>query len=257
MTKWLKKLLTRFSFNFLRSQPNRYHRQAPEIVHTRVLPYSSYSPWINDREFQAAYEMVKTHTLVDIYRLYELWSLARQLDDLSGDFLEVGVWRGGSGCLLALAGKNHSRRTFLADTFAGVVKTGARDTAYVGGEHADTGEEVVHELLRRCGVEAQVEVLKGIFPEQNAERLGQRKLALVHIDVDAYESAKDVLNWSLPRLQRGGVVVFDDYGFFGCEGVTRLVNEFVAEQRGFRFLHNLNGHAVLIKLEESDACSAT
>lgn len=100
-------------------------------------------------------------------------------------------------------------------------------------------------------------MLKGIFPEQNAERLGQRKLALVHIDVDAYESAKDVLNWSLPRLQRGGVVVFDDYGFFGCEGVTRLVNEFVANNRGFRFLHNLNGHAVLIKLKENDECPAT
>lgn len=142
MNKWLKKLLTRFSYSFLRSQPDRYHRQAPEIVHTYVLPYSSYSPWVNDPEFQAAYAMVKTHTLVDIYRLYELWSLVRQLDDIEGDFLEVGVWRGGSGCLLALAGKVQKRRTFLADTFSGVVKTGARDTAYVGGEHADTGENL-------------------------------------------------------------------------------------------------------------------
>ncbi|WP_234084921.1 TylF/MycF/NovP-related O-methyltransferase [Azonexus sp. R2A61] len=256
MNKWLKKRLTKFSYDFLRSQAPWHHRQAPEIVHTHVLPYASYSPWSNDPAFQAAYEQVKTHTLVDAFRLYELWTLARQLEDVRGDFLEVGVWRGGSGCLLALIGKTQNRRTFLADTFSGVVKTGARDTSYVGGEHADTGEDVVHDLMKRCDVQDHAEILKGIFPETNAEKIERRKLALVHIDVDAYESAKDVLNWTLHRLQRGGVVVFDDYGFFGCEGVTRLVNEFIAHNSDFRFVHNLNGHAILIKLKDSDERAA-
>ncbi|MNC63802.1 hypothetical protein D3C75_1139530 [compost metagenome] len=71
---------------------------------------------------------------------------------------------------------------------------------------------------------------------------------MLHIDVDVYESARDVLNWALPRLVPGAVVVFDDYGFFGCEGVTRLVNDFIVENPDFRFLHNLNGHAVLVRV---------
>ncbi len=43
------------------------------------------------------------------------------------------------------------------------------------------------------------------------------------------------------------MVVFDDYGFFGCEGVTQAVDELVAQREDVTFIYNLNGHAVLIK----------
>jgi len=203
-------------------------------------------PWVNDAEFLAAHARVCEHTLVDLYRLYELWQLARQLDGVEGDFLEVGVWRGGSGCLLGLASRRADRRISLADTFTGVVKVGDQDTRYRGGEHADTAVERVQALLQNNGLE-HIQVLVGMFPECNAERVGD-KLALLHIDVDVYESARDILYWALPRLVCGAVVVFDDYGFHGCEGVTRMVNEFVADNSDFRFLHNLNGHAVLVRV---------
>ena len=162
------------------------------------------------------------------------------------------MWRGGSGCLLAMASRRPGRQVFLADTFSGVVKAGTLDTRYRGGEHADTDVRLVRALADQCGVAEQIQLLEGMFPEQNAERV-EGKLALLHIDVDVYESARDVLYWSLPRLVAGSLVVFDDYGFFGCEGVTRLVNEFVAEHRDFRFVHNLNGHAVLIRIAAGDA----
>lgn len=249
MSIWLKRSLTRLSYGYLRSQPTWAHPRSPEIVHTRVLPYCSYAPWANDVRFLNIYEAVKKHTLVDIYRLYELWNLAAQLESIEGDFLEVGVWRGGSGCLLAMADQRQGRKVFLADTFTGVVKAGAHDTNYSGGEHADTVGDLVVELAERCQVADKVCVLVGMFPESNAELVSD-KLALVHIDVDVFESARDVLLWAAPRLVRGGVVVFDDYGFYGCEGVTRMVNEFVAENLGYRFLHNLNGHAVQIKVAD-------
>lgn len=247
MKAWLKRRLTGVCYRYLRSQPDWTHPQSPNIRHARVLPYATYAPWLNDQAFQAAHARVVQHTLVDVYRLYELWHLARQLDGVEGDFLEVGVWRGGSGCMLALAGQDRNRQVFLADTFTGVVKAGDRDTNYVGGEHADTQTDTVLTLAQRCGVDTQVNVLVGMFPEQNAEQVGQQ-LALVHIDVDVYESARDVLQWALPRLTPGAVVIFDDYGFHGCEGVTRLVNEVTVGSRDLRFVHNLNGHAVLIRV---------
>jgi O-methyltransferase len=247
MASWLKRKLTGYSYRFLRGTASWAHPKSEEIRHERLLPYASYAPWCNDEPFIKALRLVEQNTLVDRYRLYELWSLARQLDEVDGDFLEVGVWRGGSGCLLALASQRPSRRVYLADTFAGVVKAGERDTRYSGGEHSDTDIEMVRSLIERSGLSHLVEPLQGMFPEQNADRVGER-LALLHIDVDVYESARAVLEWALPRLQTGSVVVFDDYGFFGCEGVTRLVNAFVAQNRDFRFVHNLNGHAVLIRV---------
>jgi O-methyltransferase len=62
-----------------------------------------------------------------------------------------------------------------------------------------------------------------------------------------YESAKQVTEWVWPRLASGGVIVYDDYGFPTCEGVTNLVNEHL-QGRGALTLHNLNGHAVVVKL---------
>ena len=44
----------------------------------------------------------------------------------------------------------------------------------------------------------------------------------------------------------GGVVVFDDYGFYECEGVAHFVNE-TATRSDLLYVHNLNGHALLVK----------
>ena len=72
------------------------------------------------------------------------------------------------------------------------------------------------------------------------------KLSMVHIDVDVYSSAKAVWDWVQPYLSIGSVVVFDDFGFISCSGVTKFVNE-IRESPSYFYLHNLNGHAVFIK----------
>jgi len=89
-------------------------------------------------------------------------------------------------------------------------------------------------------------LLQGIFPEQTADRIHARKFRFCHIDVDVYRSAKDVCEWLWPRLVPGGLVVFDDYGMRGTEGVQRFVNEWRGG-KDLTFLYNLNGHAIFIK----------
>jgi O-methyltransferase len=216
------------------------------FTYERIHPLASYAPWRSDEDFQLALESVRDHTLVDEYRLFELWSLVRAAADMGGDILEVGVWRGGSGALLARAAQcaRSEARVFLCDTFQGVVKASSRDSTYRGGEHATTRASV-DELLTRLELD-RVVVLEGVFPDETASALGDVELQLCHIDVDVYESARSILEWAWPRLLRGGVVVFDDYGFSGCDGVTRLVNE-IAGTPDRVFVHNLNGHGLLIK----------
>ena len=214
--------------------------------HRTVTPYATYSPWIGDLDFQAVFNQIKNHTLVDIYRCYELWTLAKQTSDVEGDILEVGVWRGGTGAILAQATKNISgKKVFLADTFSGVVKAGTNDTRYQGGEHADTSVAIVEELLAGLSL-SNTQILQGIFPEESHGRI-PGKIAMLHCDVDVYQSSKDIVEWCLPRLSPGSILVFDDFGFAGCEGVTTYCEEF-RQVKGFRFLHNLNGHAVFIKV---------
>lgn len=228
------------------SRAERRDPRAPEIVYTRLAPYAAYAPWLSDRDFQDVYGRIESHTLVDVYRCYELWSLARQVRSVPGDLLEVGVWRGGTGALLAKAVADTGKKVYLADTYSGVVKAGDMDTRYVGGEHADTSEELVRSLLSSMGL-TNAETLRGMFPEDTASRV-PGPISLLHVDVDVYSSGKDTVEWALPRLGSGSAIVFDDYGFEGCQGITRLVEEFRSTLTGFRFVYNLNGHAVFVKL---------
>ena len=215
--------------------------EAPSISHTKVAPFATYSPWNNDAEFYAAYSAIRDNTLVDLYRCYELWSLVKQVANVEGVVLEVGVWRGGTGALLA---KATGKVVFLADTFTGVVKAGNKDTRYKGGEHSDTSVDIVIALLKSTNSGAIL--LEGIFPDETAHLIDS-KIAFLHCDVDVYESSKDIVEWTLPRMPSGGIIVFDDYGFQGCEGVTRYCNE-LRSTPGLVFIHNLNGHAVFVKL---------
>jgi len=225
-----------------------WKNEPSNFLHRRIFPGATLSPWLNDSEFLSLYMKIRNNTLVDLYRCYELWSLAKQSITIEGDIIEVGVWRGGTGALLSSAIKGISnKKVFLADTFSGVVKAGAMDTKYKGGEHSDTSQSIVNDLLKSLSIN-NVEILKGIFPDETQHAI-KGPVSLLHCDVDVYSSAKDIVEWCLPRLSVGGIIIFDDYGFSGCEGVTAFCEELKLKNEDFRFIHNLNGHAVFIKIK--------
>ena len=210
-------------------------------------PMSNYAPWRLDHEFQRLYKLAEHATLVDFWRLWELWNLVSELASLEGILLEVGVWRGGSGALMGARAQAAGirDRVYLCDTWEGVVKTGDVDTYYTDGAHADASREGVERLVEQFGLH-NVELLQGIFPDETAGPIENERVRLCHIDVDVYRSAADVFTWTWPRLVSGGVVVFDDYGFSTTPGVTQFVNE----QRGLPdrlVIHNLNGHGMIVK----------
>lgn len=232
------------AYNTIKMQ-NPWQYENSNIIHHRVLPFATVAPWLNDVNFLNIYEKIKNHTLVDIYRCYELWILAKQSSKIDGVILEVGVWRGGTGAIIAEATRTKNKKIFLADTFTGVVKAGKNDTLYKGGEHSDTSLNLVSELISSLSFE-NVQLLEGIFPEQTQHHI-KEKISMLHCDVDVYRSCKDIVDWCLPRMSIGSILVFDDYGFYGCEGVTIFCDE-LQMRDDLMFTHNLNGHAVFFKI---------
>ena len=132
------------------------------------------------------------------------------------------------------------------DTFSGVVKAGDEDPDYVGGEHADTSRQSVEELFYQTLKLDNIEILTGIFPEDTGGQVENLKFRFCHIDVDVYQSAKDVTEWIWERLVPGGMIVYDDYGWDTTPGIARYVDGQLPLNDRI-VLHNLNGHAIIIK----------
>jgi len=122
------------------------------IAHSLVIPNATYSPWLDDEDFLKTLRIVETNTLVDTFRLWELYQISRQLENVDGDVLEVGVWRGGSGALIAKTIADQDKTIYLADTFSGVILAGESDSVYIGGEHRDTSEDMVDQLFLGMGL---------------------------------------------------------------------------------------------------------
>jgi O-methyltransferase len=215
----------------------------------RLNPIADYAPWTTDSQFLEIYHTIRPYTLVDMYRCYELWTLVEQSQKLTGSLIEIGVWRGGTGALMAQRAKlsGITDTIYLCDTFRGVVKASAHDPLYKGGEHHDTSIGLVEDLVYNQLNLEHVKILQGMFPEETAKAVDHESFRFCHIDVDVYQSAKDITESLWNKLAVGGMIVYDDYGFFGYAGLTK----YVEEQRHARdrlILYNLNGHAVAIKI---------
>jgi O-methyltransferase len=251
LSDFINAQLRRLGYAFVRIDDNHLLERTVDGVsryaYDNLYLLDIYSPWLIDEEFLRVWQAASRNTLCDVLRSYELYQCVCEVARIPGDILEVGVWRGGTGAVLAAAARRWKpdAEVWLCDTFSGVVKAGTFDSVYLGGEHADTSQAIVTSLLSNLGL-SNTSILTGVFPDETASALQDKRVALCHIDVDVYQSAADIVTWLKPRVSSGSILVFDDYGFSTCKGITRLVNE-LRTNGEWIYIYNLNKHAVLIK----------
>ncbi|MEM7456527.1 MAG: TylF/MycF/NovP-related O-methyltransferase [Planctomycetota bacterium] len=178
---------------------------------------------------------------------YLLRSLAASLNDLDGDFAEVGCFQGGSAAMIC-QGKEGDKRMHIFDTFEGIPR-GRKDF----GEH-------FKENLYACSLEQvqanlsdfpNVAFHKGLFPSSvngNSE-IEQTKFAFVNIDVDLYEGTLECLKFFYPRMSPGGILVSHDYML---DGVRAAFDEFMADKPE-RIVDLPTTQCMFVKLDDQSA----
>jgi len=197
-------------------------------AHGQAIPDAAlyqplYSPWLGEPEFEALYGAVRGRTLVSRDRCYVLWRTLRQAARLPGQVIECGVYRGGTALLAArtLAGAGSEHELHLFDSFAGMPETTPDVDRFRPGDLAGASAKEVAELLVPYPL---VRLHVGTIPE-TFSGLAQGRVVWAHVDVDLYRSVRDCVEFLLPRLVPGGIMVFDDYGFPSCAGARRAVDE--------------------------------
>lgn len=207
-----------------------------------------FSPWLGYKEFGPIYQQVIDYTLVSPDRCWIIYSLAKQASAIKGDFCECGVYKGGTAMLLEkvlLESSNGKEKMLhLFDTFEGMPETDPTLDLHSKGDFADTSMESVK---RRVNGDRHVAFHKGLIPETFKDLRQDIKFGFVHIDVDIYRSVIDCCEFLYERMEKGGFMIFDDYGFPSCPGARKAVDEFF-ESKPENPLSLPTGQAVIFKM---------
>ncbi len=198
--------------------------------------------WKDDTSFQGLYQSIKNFTLVDEVRCYILYQLALQSITLDGDIAEIGVYRGGIAKLLAHIFQKTSKTLHLFDTFFGMPPVDPTNDWIKEGSLKGASLEEMKTYLKDF---PNAQMYPGIFPV-TAKPVEDLRFSLVHVDVDIYKSVQDCCHFFYPRMVKGAVMVFDDYGFLSCPGARRAVDEFFADKPE-RICYLPTGQIILIK----------
>jgi O-methyltransferase len=142
-------------------------------------------------------------------------------NDVPGDLIETGVWRGGASIFMRAVLKalgDRDRVVWLADSFQGLPQPNTQeypaDADFPSWREpvlAAPLEEVKANFSKYGLLDDRVKFLVGWFSETLPVAPVER-LALLRLDGDMYESTIVALRALYPKLSPGGYAIVDDWG---------------------------------------------
>jgi O-methyltransferase len=231
--KLLKNMFNRLGFDVVRyksssllhTYPIDFDISTVDIINA-VLPFTQTSP----------------------ERIYSLCEAVRYIinNQIPGDFVECGVWKGGSMMAVALtllSLNDQSRKLYLYDTFDGMTEPSDNDISITGisakkllmssSKAQDdsiwcfAGIEDVKKAVLSTGYNPNnIHFIEGKV-EDTIPLQSPSSIALLRLDTDWYESTYHELVHLYPCLSSSGVIIIDDYGHW--QGARRAVDEYISE----------------------------
>ena len=203
-----------------------------------------------NNNFIEEYKMIEAYTATSIERVYALKSAITYIikNKIKGDFVECGVWKGGSCMLMAKTLVNEGekeRKIWMYDTFDGMTEPTDDDCEI---ETNVSGSDLLKNTPKNTDkfnmwAYAPLEMVKKnmkktMFPEEcihfiegkvenTLSKIKPQNIALLRLDTDWYESTKCELEQLYPLLSIGGVLIVDDYGHFS--GAKKAVDEYFSK----------------------------
>lgn len=160
-----------------------------------------------------------------------------RVKDLEGDIAEVGVSVGDSAEeMCEVKGK---KKLHLFDTFEGHPNTIGR---YDVGQYPGRHKADIKDVKKRLKKYPKVYFYKGTFPE-TSKPVAKKKFCFVNLDTDLYRGTYDGLEFFVPRMVPGGVIILHDYQ--GIPGVACACIDYFEEKH--------KGRAMEVLLEDNQA----
>lgn len=171
------------------------------------------------------------HSMIGRKRMDNIQFCAEEVlkNNIPGDFIETGVWRGGATIFMRAILKVYGdtqRTVWVADSFEGLPKPNAalypadaKDNHYTISFLAVSENDVKANFRSYGLLDDQVRFLKGFFKD-TMPSCPIRQIALLRLDGDMYESTIQVLENLYDKLSIGGYCIIDDYCLPGAKQAT-------------------------------------
>lgn len=239
----IKKLLKKFSY------------EIRKIKKINLLLFNSNK--INN--FEKYYQICKKESLnVSKERFVSLYQSINYIykNNIEGDFVECGVFMGGSAMMVSFAisefenANDAQKKLWLYDTFEGMANPSIHDENILNEKAiielknktkkenskdiwAYSSINYVKENIRKTNIKTErIKYIEGLVEETlNIHR--PKKIALLRLDTDFYESTKIELEKLYPLLEIGGVIIIDDYGHW--KGCKKAVDEYFIDKKNIFF----------------------
>jgi len=241
-----------------------------ELLTLPALSIEQFPSDFTDEEKQLFYYVKQNGlTMVSCERMFATMATCKYVaeNNIPGDFVECGVWRGGNAILAAgiFSLLNSDKNVWLYDTFMGFVDADIKSGEF--DELESAREERTQELYyntKHCG--NSLEDVMSYFKDYNLLSDNIRfvkgdvlktlefndtptQIAVLRLDTDLYDSTLKELEIMYPKLVKGGILMIDDYGYH--IGAKKAVDNFFASQGIKPFLYPIdNTGRIMVKIED-------
>jgi O-methyltransferase len=217
-----------------------------------------------DEEAWQTMRAVEHRTMTSSPKLFALILATRHVVDhrIPGAIVECGVWRGGSMQAVArtlLARDVRDRDLHLYDTFEGMPPPTEKDRRHDGrlasrilerkpkaGRYwAIASLDDVRAGMAETGYPSERIHLHPGLVEDTIPAQAPDRISLLRLDTDWYESTRHELEHLYDRMPSGGVLIFDDYGYW--QGARRAVDEFLTRTRAALLLLPVASGRIAVK----------
>ena len=223
----------------LRHEPERLQREALEqlyqTTHLSVFEmfrnFPVFTPRFNIARFLVHYELFK------------------KIVELPGVIVDLGVFRGASTFTWAklceiFCPTDVRKVVYGFDTFEGFpslskedgpenVRQDVRQGGYCGGNSIESDLNLAQKAMnqdKHIRHINRIEFIKGdvvnTIPEFVASKGNGLRVALLNLDLDLYEPTKIALEYFVPLMVRGGLIILDEYAVDTFGGESKAVDEY-------------------------------
>jgi len=213
----------------------------------------------NENNFEKYFQICSKESLnVSKERFASLYQAINYIikNNIDGDFVECGVFMGGSAMMMSYAMGEFDKddilkkKIWLYDTYQGMANASIFDknilnqnaiTELSSNKKKENKKDIwaysslsyVKINMKKTNIKFEkVKFIEGLV-EDTLLKDRPTKISLLRLDTDFYESTKIELEKLFPLLEIGGILIIDDYGHW--KGCKKAVDEYFENKKNIFF----------------------